>query len=344
MKQKQENILFLSRLYYPHIGGVEKHVNKVTRELLLKKKRVTVVTELHDTRLKEKEQFESHVIYRIPIGKSEFLKKFYVWFWFAKNISLISNADIIHAHDVFYWLLPFRIFFPFKKIYVTFHGYEDYPIKKRWIIQRKLTERLTNGSICIGSFMKKWYQAKPNLIVYGGADFPTNATQPQIASKALFFGRLERQTGAYEYAVAAKKIKNDLRTFKFTMVGEGPLQKKLTKYGKVLPFDPNIEKKIPDYRYIFVSRYLSMLEVLVQKRLIFAYIDTPIKKDYLLDSPFGKFIVTAESVEELRQKFMYYYAHPGKERKMIDQGYKWAKEQTWENVANNYLRLWKTKR
>ena len=38
------NILFLTRLYFPHIGGVERHVEEIGKRLIVKGKGVTVVT------------------------------------------------------------------------------------------------------------------------------------------------------------------------------------------------------------------------------------------------------------------------------------------------------------
>ncbi len=340
MKQTDKKILFLTRLYHPHIGGVEKHVNKLTRELLLKKKQVTIVTELNDTQLKRKEQFQNHTIYRIPIGNQNFLKKFYIWYWFFKNISLIRKADIIHVHDVFYWILPFRFLFPFKKIYITFHGYEDYPIKKSWIIQRKIFESISSGSICIGSFMKRWYKASPSVILYGGVDIPRRQSKKPTLPTALFFGRLENQTNAYEYVLSGTKIKKILPKFSLAVVGDGPILEKIKSLADISPLDPNIEKKITSYRYIFVSRYLSILEALAQKRLVFAYYDNPIKKDYLLNSPLGEFVVPVNSVNKLTQKFLYYYNHPKEEEKMISKGYEWVRKNSWKNVAEAYLKLW----
>lgn len=339
MKQTDKKILFATRLYYPHIGGVEKHVNKITRELLLKKKQVTIVTELYDTQLKQKEQFQGHTVYRIPIGKNTFLKKFYIWLWFLKNISLIQKADIIHVHDVAYWLLPFKLIYPRKRFYVTFHGYEDYPVRKKWIVQRKIIEQVVNGSICIGEFMKKWYKANPSVVLYGGADMPKEKSKLKSGLSVLYFGRLEKQTNAYEYAQAVANLNKKI-TIHSAFVGEGPLAEKINKLVNVFPFDSNIESTIANYRFIFVSRYLSMLESLASKRLIFAYYDTPIKKDYLLQSPFKDFIIPVRSAKQLEERLLYFMKHPKEERRITENGFSWAKQNSWKNVTEQYLSLW----
>src|SRR3989304_6221914 len=80
-------------------------------------------------------------IYRINVGKDYWFKKFRIWKEFFKNINLFFSADIVHCHDVFFWYLPFRFIFPFKKIYTTFHGYEGYPLTSKDILVHKISEK-----------------------------------------------------------------------------------------------------------------------------------------------------------------------------------------------------------
>lgn len=44
-------IVFLSRLYWPHVGGVERHIWHLSQELLKMKHEVVVITEQHDESL-----------------------------------------------------------------------------------------------------------------------------------------------------------------------------------------------------------------------------------------------------------------------------------------------------
>jgi glycosyltransferase involved in cell wall biosynthesis len=135
------NILFLSRLFYPHIGGVEKHVFEISQEFIRKGHRVTVITEHYDN-LPLIETYKKITIYRIPLKESRD-KKLQIWMWFFKHLHLLLESDIIHAHDVFFWYLPFRFLFPLKKVFTTFHGYETvFPPEPSAIKSRKLSERL----------------------------------------------------------------------------------------------------------------------------------------------------------------------------------------------------------
>ncbi|MDO8270208.1 MAG: glycosyltransferase family 4 protein [Candidatus Levybacteria bacterium] len=341
MKQKPK-IIFLVRLYHPHVGGVEKHVEKTVGALRKKGYAITIVTEQFDKKLKLYEKHDDTEIFRIPIGGSAFYKKFSIWKWVLTHLSLFFKTDIIHIHDVFYWIIPIRFLLITKRIYITFHGYEGYPVKMRWKVLRKISEMLTNGNLCIGDFMKKWYSTSPTAISYGGVDKYTKRSTPQPQS-AVFFGRFDSQTGVLEYVDAYKLIRKKYPKFRLTVIGSGHLKNKIPKSVKILPFDANIEPYISQNRFIFVSRYLSMLEALVQKREIVAVYDNPVKKDYLLLSPFKNYVFLAKNakeiastVEECIENSLY-----GKER--VGKGYNWASKQTWEVVADAYLRLWMEK-
>lgn len=152
----------MARLYLPHVGGVEKHLQNIS-QVLKSKYDISIVCYKHDSTLPDFEIIDNICVYRLPS-----LDKYSVWFWFTKHLSLLKNADIIHIHDVFYWYLPFKLFFPVKKSFITFHGYEGAdPPRWKQIFWHRLAELLTNGNICIGGFHQKWYGVKPTFISYG---------------------------------------------------------------------------------------------------------------------------------------------------------------------------------
>src|SRR6266404_2210228 len=177
-------IVFLCRFFYPHIGGVEKHVMEISKRLIKKGHEVTVITEMpaavsdSKKRLLRFEKLELALtesvngikIYRIFNGGEDKFKKFRIWKEMLRLQKVIQNADVVHCHDVFFWYLPFRFLYPQKPVYTTFHGYERYPITKSAIRVRKLSEKLSWGNICIGDFIPKWYGTKATIVSYGGVD------------------------------------------------------------------------------------------------------------------------------------------------------------------------------
>ena len=150
-------IIFLTRRFYPEIGGVEKHVLEISKRLISQGHQVTVIAEssakeysgnlksyqsivqsdTHHIKTKQpvKSSQTNHFelgnikIIRIYCGEDSWFKKFRIWLELLKYFDQIKKTDIVHCHDVFFWYLPFRFLFPQKKVFTTFHGYESYPIK-----------------------------------------------------------------------------------------------------------------------------------------------------------------------------------------------------------------------
>lgn len=133
--------LFLSRFYWPHIGGVEKHVEHISQELIKKDCTVTVLTTKYKKDLKNEEIYKQVKIIRFREPRIKYFGLFYIWWWIFKNRRLIKENNIVHVHDVFIWYLPFRFLYRKKPVYTTFHGWEtDYPIKFYHKLQKKLAQ------------------------------------------------------------------------------------------------------------------------------------------------------------------------------------------------------------
>src|SRR5258708_1685055 len=120
---KKTKLLFLARRYAPHIGGVETHLEHVNAFLGTKNVEVTVITEREDPSLPLREKKDGVRIFRIPLPKGQ-TNKWLIWLWALRHFMLFLETDIVHIHDVFFWILPiFPLLKPFgKKIYMTFHG------------------------------------------------------------------------------------------------------------------------------------------------------------------------------------------------------------------------------
>ena len=145
-------ILFISHYAWPHVGGVEKHVERVTSELYKKGHEVKIISEED-----------------IKFPHIKFCGLLYIWFWLFKNRKLIENADVVHVHDVFIWYLPFRFLYPGKKVFTTFHGWEGhYPIPFFNILQKRIASKLSWGTIAVGKYIEKYYGIKVDKIIYGG--------------------------------------------------------------------------------------------------------------------------------------------------------------------------------
>jgi len=334
-----KKIVFLTRSYYPNIGGVEKHIYELSKVLVLQGYKITIITEENIRR--QTIDFDYNIkgvkVIRIPIGKDNWFKKFRIWKWMWENKDLIYKSDIIHCHDVFFWYLPLAIANPLKNVFTTFHGYESFPIKLKAVVYRKVFEYMSNKTICVGDFMRKWYHANPTAVIYGGVDLPTKRIKAK-KNTAIFIGRLDEHTGIEIYAEAVGLIRKKIPSFTLTVYGDGPLKEKIKGPGIVLKgYDANADDEIQKYEYAFISRYLGILEAMAAKRLVFAHYDNPVKEDYLKMTPYSEWIVPFKSAEELSIKIQ----DEEKNTKKINEAYSWVKYQTWEKVTDVYLSLWK---
>lgn len=344
-QKKQPTIVFLCRRFSPDIGGVEKHVQEISTLLIAKGYKLIVISEMPELAGKKgakiplSETIAGIEIYRIPVEKNEKGKKWAIWSWLWQHRVLLQKADVIHCHDVFFWYLPFRFLFLGKSVYTTFHGYESYPIRWQAIVVRKVSEMLSFGTICIGDFMKKWYFAKPTLISYGGVKIFSHHKVPESKS-ALFWGRLDNQTGILTYEAAAAIISKKCAQFKFTVIGQGELSTKIHHSNLIEGFRENASEYLNNFQFAFVSRYLSILEALAAKRLVFAVYDNPVKEDYLKMAAFAPFIIIEQTPEKLADRVIYFLDHPDKEKELTEKGFSWAQKQTWEKVVEMYEQLW----
>ena len=362
-------ILFLTPSFYPKIGGVETHVYEISRALQRKGHKIVVITEgtseeeyegLANYQSGSKSDIEAGSeektvksiylnngnkiatsVFYFCFGRAGRGKKFRIWWELFRNRKLIEQADIIHCHDVFVWYLPFCLLYPKKPVYTTFHGYEQYPLHKKNILIHKLSEWLSWGNICIGDFIKKWYSTNPTFISYGGVNITGRKSRVTIKNSAVFIGRLDEHTGILTYLEAVRIIKKKIPDFSFTVIGDGKFRNKIRKDTKLLGFRYDTEDFLFKNHFSFVSRYLSILEAMAAKRLVIATYDHSLKEDYLRTSPFSKYIAIENSPKRIAERVLYYLREPNEEKKLVNQAFEWVKSQTWNNVAETYLKLWK---
>ncbi len=340
---EKTKIIFFTPRYFPSIGGVQKHLQQLTK-LLKKRYEIAIVTEQHKDGLNTQEVINGIKTYRIPTANiTEKSRKWKIWSWLLSNRKIIEKADIVHVHDVAYWIFPLRLLFPNKKFFITYHGYEgSLPPGLKAIFQRKVGEWLSSGTICIGDFMRRWYYAKPTIVSYGAADI-----KPRIlpdTDDGFFLGRLEEDTGIMSYLKAYALLPKPMRV---DVYGDGSLKNVAEKFVKDhnLPvefkgFLPNADRNITKYRFAFVSRYLSILEAMQGKRLVFAHYNNEIKEDYLRCHPQAKNMIIFHTSEELAKKLTEIIENHRLEETYIANAYTWAKEQTWDKLANQYKKLW----
>ncbi len=351
------NILFFSRLFYPHIGGVENHVLEISKRLIAKGHKVVIITEELPTedipvyresrrKIPRRENINSIEIYRIPVGANNWFRKFRIWRELWKLRKLIKISDIVHCHDVFFWYLPFRFLYSKKPAYTTFHGYETkFPPSKKAIFVRKISEKLSWGNICVGDYVKKWYGTKPNYTTYGGVNvhnYHATVRGSYVKGiKILFIGRLEEDVGIPIYLRIMDVLKKKIVRFTFDACGDGSFRKGVERFGKVYGFSSDLAPYIKSSDFVFTSSYLSILEAMAAKKMVFSVYSNPLKKDYLKMAPFAKWIIIENSPQRVVDEIQYFTKYQGERKELVNKSYEWVKTQTWEKVVSMYLNLWR---
>lgn len=334
-------ILFLSHYFYPRLGGVEKHVLNLCRTLTSRGYHITVITSHYSPELKHTEDLDGIRVIRIPLRSSwNRPHKFELWQQLFRLRHEIGMHDIIHCHDVFFWYLPFRFLFPFKPVFTTFHGYEGvFPPSSSSKRLRKISEKLSRGNICVGEFIEKWYGTRSTYITYGATQSYPLTPVPQT-NTLLFLGRLDKDTGIEIFLSSLQQLGlPQTRQFKVEFCGDGSYRDHAEIYGSVHGFQSDISPFINRNRYIFTSGYLSMLEVMAHQRLIFSNYNNELKKDYLYLSPFKDRVNIYQSSSELSKQLKSLSESSYPKARIID-NYHWAMQQTWEQLADVYVKLW----
>ncbi len=334
------NVVFLARRFSPHVGGVEKHLAELSAELS-QRHNITIVTEQYDRALPlEDPALKNLTIRRIPLRRQQ-TNKWSIWLWWLKNFSLLRMADVIHIHDVFFWLLPFLLFIPQKKLFITFHGYEgNHAPNWRQKFWHQLAAWFCAGSIGIGGFHEKWYGVRPTITSYGAVSQQLPAMESQRNGDLIFLGRLSEDTGIRTYLLGLAELKQKGITHHLDVYGDGPLRVECEAIAlsnelavRFRGFVPGASRLLSQYKVAFVSRHLAILEALAVGIPIIAAWDNAIKHDYLELSPFARWITSVHTPSEVAGVLQNPLA-------VNSQSSLWAQAQTWEKMAVQYEVLW----
>lgn len=269
-------IVFISHFFFPHIGGVEKHLYYVSKCLVGLGHDVHVITSTEDEKLKLFEKVDGINVHRFSYQKLKFIGLLDIWRKIVIFKEIIASADIVHIHDVFIWYIPLILIYPFKKFYITNHGWEGaFPIPIWNIINKKAASYLSSGTISVGRYIDKYYGIKSDKYVYGGVDKGEVGKKVDRIEDILFLGRLEKDTGLLDFLSWLNKNKR-----KVTFIGDGSLKNECKKYGTVLGLKEDLSKYIARFKYCVPSGYLSYLEAKSAGCKIITFPTNKLKVDY----------------------------------------------------------------
>lgn len=329
-------IVFLTRFFYPHVGGVEKQVLQLSQRLIKKGHQVTVITLKHQSNLKLSDSYHQIKIIRIPYLKIKYFGLLYIWLWFITHQYIIKSANVVHAHSVLIWYWPLRFLLPKKPLYVTFHGWEGiYPIPKKNIFIRRIDSLLAQKKIAIHDYVTKHYGIKADKIMYTAVDMPKQAKIKKDLKRLVYVGRLDEDTGLEKILASL----THLQGFSVDFCGDGPLSVKCKKFGQVHGWvDPT-----PFYQKAFICLspgVTSILEAFSHQCLVVTTYNNPVKKDYLLMTPFAHSLIVKNSPLAMAKAIKYYAKHPLLAQPKIKAASDWVKTQNWPKAVKLYEQVW----
>lgn len=288
-------ILFLTPRFWPDRGGVERHVLRLSQELIKDGHQVSVLVKI--ARARKVPQLENHGGVRIIRIRRNRLRGMEV-FSHRFLSALLRESDVIHCHDhsTFGWIAPLLPILAVlrRRTYVTFHGWEGRcPPLRRVVFLRKVTEWLTRGNLCVGDYIAKWYGTKPAKVIYGGVD-PCQESDG-AGEFYLYSGRLSEDVGIFAYLCAWNELTRTVTGLRPPLVicGDGPLRKECERY-----VDQNglsnvrFEGMVPDVmpylaraKAVMTTGYLGMLEAFACGKQVIAFYGNRLKRDYLMMMP-----------------------------------------------------------
>jgi len=349
MNTNSLNILFIAPSYLPNIGGVERHIQCLSNEIIKDGHKVEIlVNSPRESNLKDDLDINP-VIKRIKKNHSRFLNRINIVTYVYKNFFRLLKFDIIHVHDFHTfeaYILPIYplLYLSKRKIYVTFHGWEgDFPPKKNIIFRRKIVEGLSYKNICIGHFISKWYKTRANIVSYGGVE-------PVLSRKysenyLLFVGRLEKDTGIWNYLKSWASLSKKYSKDRFLICGDGSLKNEIQQYVNknnipnvvFLGFIDNVIDYMVNAKIVYTSGYLGILEAFSCQKKVIATYDNELKEDYLKMIPnYEKMFWVAEGVSDIVEATE--LAISDNEKPKL--AYQFSLDNNWANVCKGYYKIW----
>jgi glycosyltransferase involved in cell wall biosynthesis len=341
------HVLMITPAFRPRVGGVERHVERVSERLAARGHEVTVLTSAHASDLPERERLGPLNIVRFAPIRLRFTTR-------ARRALVarrcVRAADVVHCHDLaafeeFYWAN--RHWLPRRACFATFHGFGRFPVPPDVPVRQRRAAEHCRGTIAIGAFIGKWYGVSPTLVSYGGVKIPARVSAAPPCD-AVFIGRLAPDTGIEIYLEAVHRLSRDHGVaLDVHVLGDGPLRAELEAQCaerrlnvRFHGFEPEPFRWLLAARAAFVSGYLGMLEAMAVQKPVYAAYTHELKRDYLVMSPFAEFARIVGSAEELVEALRREWP-PDPAATRIAAARDFARAQTWDRVVETYLTLYR---
>lgn len=348
-------VLFVTPSFSPQIGGVENHVGAIAEELLKQKFQVTVITGGKQPPgqkvFRQQWSFDSSIRHDLTnprlrvlyIGDTLSVSKLTIWSQIWKQRQAFVKADIVHAHDVGWWLLPVLPLI-IHKFNITFHGWEGvYPVRWQAKLHRLMMAILARKTVHIGHFIQQFYWDQPDLVMYGGLDEKLLGNKPTSTKKPLkivFFGRLEAANEIALYIELIKKLQKAKVDHSMLWIGDGTYAELCRKWGKVTGMVAEVRKYLRSADVVCANSYLSILQAQAMSKIVVALYSHPLKEAYLQNYPGREALICTNSPREASTQLQRLLHNQKEFRSLQCSAQQLVAPYTWKAVTDQYLLLW----
>ena len=343
-----KRVLFVSHRYKPALGGVEKHVGRVIKELSGFGVEIMILTSSHTPGLSRQEQERNVRILRLPFGWDRNAPLVYLWM--IANRHEFKGFYVVHIHDtlpLLLWYLPLLVMDSATPVYATFHGFERDPVPVIFKLLRKIARRLVRGAICIGHFIPETYGVDCDVILTGATDCVNLVEQSR--NGAVFVGRLEQDTGLLGYieAIAILKVMYGIE-MPLTLCGEGSLQREASNLAMSRGISmeqrglvSNPQAVMNSNQICLAAGYLSILEAMSLGLPVIGIAGSPLKAAYLKGVlKDGGPISIQTTPEGVAREIARIINDPQLAARISERGKRFASKMSWDRMTRAYLDLW----
>jgi glycosyltransferase involved in cell wall biosynthesis len=349
-------ILMLTWLFHPHIGGVERHVLRVSEELVRTGHRVKILTLRYDRSLAGREHRDGIEIRRIGGSSRESVPLVRLLDGWLSSLSagdLFTWADLIHFHDhtpFVRWYLP-RLLLPGRKpALVTFHGFETEVPRPKAVLERRFLASVCRRTVCVGGFIEAWYGTPCHAVILGGVDEPDEGAGSR-EERAAYLGRVEPDVGVFICLDVLRFLRDRHGIdMPLDLIGTGSLidgvRKRASAHGLRVDVHGQVEDPRPFLRralFTFTSSYLSMLEAMAAGSLVVAAWTGGLKRDYLrsIEGEGGERIaVTGGEAGSLADRLAPLLRDPDALAEVRERALRFASRNSWQRLARTYAGLY----
>lgn len=345
-------ITWLVKRFWPEVGGVEKYVLELGRELAEMGHSVRVVAGDPSGSHARHERHAGLSIHRYPSRRSPWRAA-----WGLRALApLFRQADVVHISDVemferYEVVLSRGV--GARPVFLTRHGMglRD-PVSEDDRERHRRAREGVAGLLDDGTFIQRRYGQTPDCVPDPGLRPVADEIMqlpPPAQPCAVFIGRLEPDSGIDIYldAMACLRERHGAG-LPLTVYGDGSLKPRLIERAMRERLDvawrppaPDAQDRLFDGTVAFVSGRMAILEAMARRRpVVAAYVD-PLKRDYVCGEWFSRHILAGSNGADLADRVLPLMRDAGLSEQRVRDAFEPVRRLRWRATARQYIAVWR---